>query len=315
ATRERPSRRRRRRPPPAPAALALLAVLAACLGVAPAMARAQAAEGSNAPAPTVRDIPELAARLDSSDPDEVVAAIDLLTAVDNPRVIPHLERLLRSGRSDVITDRALLALRQLAHPSALEILTVYTSHRRVGARRRAYQAIAAIEDRRVPALLERGLRDSDRGIRATSARRLGAVGNDASVETLFQAFDHRVMEASVAIGKLGDADAVERFHGYLGQAPLSVMLAGYREFLGRREIPQSAKMGIVQRIAEQPSVQVQRFLQRYLDTFPTTFRAQRDPLRREVVSTLRRLLSEAGGDGSDRSNPGEAGEDASGDQP
>src|SRR5690606_7804146 len=147
--------------------LAVIALVLAAL--TPQAARAQsensAAEEPAGPQPTVRDVDAIAARLTSSNPDEVREAIDLLSVTDHPSVVPHLSTLLRSGRSDEVTDRALTALGGLGHPSAIDVLVEFTRHRRAGARRLAYRALAAIEDRRVPALLEQGLRDSDRNIR------------------------------------------------------------------------------------------------------------------------------------------------------
>ena len=255
----------------------------------------QSSDGeSSAPAPTIRDLDEIAARLQSSDSDEVREAIDLLSVIDNPRVIPPLAELLRSGRSDEVTDRALQALRGLAHASAIEVLTEFTHHRRARARRLAYDALAAISDRRIPALLEQGLRDSDRNVRAACARQLGEIEARGSVDTLFLAFDRGVVEAAASIGKLGNRQAVNRFNEHLGQMPLSVMLSGYHEFVRRRDIPDEVKIDIVGRLGEISGDMVRVFLQRYLDTFPSRGRASRSRVRTSVIETLRRIPGHAG---------------------
>ena len=59
---------------------------------------------------------------------------------------------------------------------------------------RAREAISA----RVRPLLEQGLRDSDRQVRATSAEQLGRTGARASLDLLFRAFDRGVIEAASA---------------------------------------------------------------------------------------------------------------------
>ncbi len=268
---------------------------------APAPASAQRRGGNNdaqaeptGPQPTVRDIDRIAAQLGSSNEDEVREAIDLLSVIDHPRVIPPLADLLRSGRSDEVTDRALTALRGLAHPSAIDVLVEFTRHRRARARRLAYQALAAIEDRRIAEHLEQGLRDSDRSVRAMAARQLGEIGATRSVDTLFLAFDRGVVEAAAAIGKLGNRQAVNRFNEHLGQVPLSVMLSGYHEFVRRRDIPEEAKIDIINRLGEVSGQMVRVFLQRYLDTLPTRGRAARGRLRTTVESTLRRIPGHAG---------------------
>lgn len=259
----------------------------------PAADSEQAAEPTG-PQPTVRDIDTIAARLQSHDADEVREAIDLLSVIDHPSVVPHLAELLRSGRSDEVTDRALLALRGLAHPSAIEVLTEFTHHRRARARRLAYQALAAISDRRVPALLEHGLSDSDRSVRAQCARSLGEIGATGSVDTLFVAFDRGVVEAAISIGKLGNRAAIGRFNEHLGHMPLSVMLSGYNEFVRRNDIPDEAKIDIIGRLGDISGDMVRVFLQRYLDTFSSGRAAQRDRVRQVVIETLRRIPGHAG---------------------
>lgn len=258
----------------------------------PTAGRAQTgAEGQDGTArpPTVADVEQIAARLASSNTDEVRHAIEQLRVVDHPSVIPHLAALLRSGRSDEVTDDALSALRGLAHPSAIDVLVEFTHHRRPRARRLAYQAIAAIQDRRVPSLLEQGLRDSDRNVRATVARDLGEIGARQSVDILFVAFERGVVEAAIAIGKLGDRQSVRRFNEHLGRMPLSVMLSGYHEFLRRADIPEEVKIDVIGRLGEVSGPMVRSFLQRYLDTFPTRGRASRSRLRTAVIDTLRRI--------------------------
>ena len=243
-----------------------------------------------APAPTLLDLREIAARLEDADQDKVREAVDLLSIIDRPPVIPHLAALLRRGPPDAITDRALEALRGLGHPDCIEVLTEFTHHRRVGARRRAYRALAAINDRRVLPLLEQGLRDSERTIRAASALAIGERDASASLPILFQAFERGVVEAAIAIGKLGDAEAVGRFDQHLGQRPLSIMLSGYEHFVRRNDIPIRVKTEIVTRLGEVSGQMVRRFLAQYLDTFAAR---DRSPLKRLVEETLSRIPIEA----------------------
>lgn len=249
---------------------------------------AAAAEAAG-PAPTIADLDEIVARLRSDNPDEVREAIDLLSVIDRREVVPPIVALLRSGPSDAITDRALEALRGLADPASVDVLSEFARHRRVGARRRAYQALAAIQDRRVPTLLEQGLRDSDRSVRATCALALGNIGARGSIDVLFRAFERGVVEAAVAIGKLGDAASVERFTAHLGQQPLSVMLSGYEQYLRRDDIDERTKIAIVNRLGEVSGRSVREFLSQYLATLPegpTT----RTPRRGRATEPERRSL-------------------------
>ncbi|AKF06872.1 HEAT repeat domain-containing protein [Sandaracinus amylolyticus] len=244
------------------------------------------AEGPIAPAPTIADLGTIVPRLQSTNPDEVREAIDLLSVIDRREVVAPLADLLRSGQPDAITDRALEALRGLEDPTSLDVLTEFTRHRRVGARRRAYQAIAAIEDRRVTTLLEQGLRDSDRSVRAAVALALGNIGSRGSVDVLFRAFDRGVVEAAVAIGKLGDGRSVERFSQHLGQQPLSVMLSGYEQFLRRTDIDEDVKVQIVNRLGEVSGRTVREFLAQELTRLGDRDRSR---YRQVVQDTLRRI--------------------------
>ena len=177
-------------------------------------------------------------------------------------------------------------MRGLAHPSAIGILVEFTHHRRVGARRRAFMALSAIEDPRVPRLLQQGLRDSDRTVRAAVATALGNIGARGSVEVLFLAFERGIVEAAPSIGKLGDAASVDRFSQHLGRTPLSVMLSGYNQYLRREDIEERTKIDIINRLGEVSGREVRRFLQRYLDTFN---RRDRSRLHTVVRDTLRRI--------------------------
>ena len=126
-------------------------------------------------APTIADLPNILPRLRSANPDEVRQAIEALRVIDRAEVVPPLAELVRSGQPDTITDAALEAFRGLAEPTSIDVLTEFTRHRRAGARRRAYAALAGIEDRRIPTLLEQGLRDSDRNVRGACALALGNI--------------------------------------------------------------------------------------------------------------------------------------------
>ena len=245
---------------------------------------------------SLSDLDTVVPKLQSANADEVVEAIDYLSVIDHPRVVPPLAELLRSGPRDNISNRVLNALKIIAEPSSIEVLSEFTNHRRVGARRRAYQALAAIEDRRVRPLLERGLRDSDRSVRGAAALALGNTGAKPSLDLLFRAFERGVIEAAIAIGKLGDARVIERFNEFLGNRPLGVMLSGYHEFLRREDIAINAKKAIVERLGEVAGVMVRRFLVDYGRTFPDRIRnrAQRD-LKQLVDTTVRRIPETAAG--------------------
>lgn len=250
--------------------------------------RAQSTESveGGAAAPTLSELPAIAARLRSANADEVREAITLLTILNDAGAVPPLAELLRSGQNDAITDSALEALQRLAVPQGIDVLTEFTHHRRAGARRRAYAAIAGVRnDRRVPALLEQGLRDSDRSIREEAAGALGRIGARGSLEMLFRAFERGVLGAGEAIGRLGSDADVARFNEFLGRMPISVMLGGYDQLLQRRDISDAVKIDIVNRLREVSGRMVCQSLLTYRDTLP--------PLGRQTPNELRRALTQA----------------------
>ncbi len=243
-----------------------------------------------APAPTLEDLATVVPRLQSADPDEVMAAIDQLSVIDDPAVVAPLVAMLRAGQPDAITERGLVALRGLAEPSSLDCLAEFTRHRRPAVRRRAYAAVAAIQDPRSRALLEQGLRDSDRQVRGECADQLGRTGAHASLDLLFRAFERGVIEAAAAIGRLGDDPSVARFDEHLGHAPLSVMLSGYEQYLRRSDIDEDTKVDIVGRLGEVSGRTVREFLGQYLLTFSERDRSR---LRTVVRDTLARIPLDA----------------------
>jgi HEAT repeat protein len=243
-----------------------------------------------APAPTLEDLGTIVPRLQSSNTDEVLAAIDQLSVIDDPAVVPPLVAMIRAGQPDAITERAIEALRGLAAPSSLDCLAELTHHRRPAVRRRAYAAIAAVQDPRARPLLEQGLRDSDRQVRGECADQLGRTGARASLDLLFRAFERGVIEAAAAIGRLGDESSVERFDEHLGHAPLSVMLSGYEQYLHRTDIDEDTKVDIVGRLGEVSGRTVREFLGQYLLTFSERDRSR---LRTIVRDTLARIPTDA----------------------
>ena len=259
----------------------------------PAAAAAETVDGAG-PTPTMAEFDAIVARLQGRNPDEVRESITLLTILNDPAAIPPLSALLRAGQTDVITDAALEALQRLEMPSSLDVLSEYTHHRRVHARRRAYAAIAAIEDRRVPVLLEQGLRDSDRTIREDAAQALGRIGARGSLEMLFRAFERGVLGASESIGRLGTGADVARFTAFLGRVPISVMLGGYDQFLQRRDIADPVKIEIINRLLDVSGRMVCQSLMNFRDTMPAPGRAAPNELRRALTTALDQVAWDGG---------------------
>jgi hypothetical protein len=230
-------------------------------------------------APRARDtkVSQLAASLQrpDADADAVGRAVDALIALGGTSAADAIARFIRAGQPDALTDRALERMIETPFPAALALLGDLTRHRRAHVRQLAYGALAQLEPSRRPpvvdaasvdAMLAQGLRDSDAGVRGRCARALGERGAAAQLPVLFVALERGVPEAGAAIGRLGDAAAVARFHEHLGKRPIGVMLAGYEQFLARDELSEKTKLDIVAQLGEVASPSVKLFLERVLAT-------------------------------------------------
>lgn len=266
----------------------------------------------SAPLPTIADLPAILQQLQSGRPDETRAALDQLVILDRREAIEPIAALLRAGQPDAITDHALDSLKRIAEPSSIDVLTEFTRHRRPGARRRAYEALAEIQDRRVATLLEQGLRDSDRSVRASAADSLGDIGARGSLDILFRAFERGVIEASPAIGKLGDERSVARFTEHLGQQPLSVMLDGYAEYLHRTDIAEATKVEIVVRLGEVSGRLVRQFLQQEISRLQERERGARRRAPSALLMRMSEVMSRIPADGETRRTRAVGEGDASG---
>jgi HEAT repeat protein len=291
----------------------------AALSAAPVAAHAQRRRGGARPgaAATMRPEETLSPReareaLRSDDPERVIAAIDSLTVLGTPDVVPPIVELLRSGPPDRITDYAVEKLGIIGQPAAIEELSNLLHHRRPAVRRAAITALSRIRDDRVRPLIESGLHDSDSEVRGEAAHALGEIGARQSVGLLFRAFERGVPEAAESIGRLGDAatavspeaawdreDPRATTHPHtlamwLGRMPLSVLLRGFERYLNRSDISPAVKEQIIVRLEQQGSAQVREFLQQWVRSLPAGYRG-RDRVRAELA--IQQIRVPAGGAG------------------
>jgi hypothetical protein len=208
--------------------------------------------------------PGPSAALQSGDPARVGPAIDALGQRRDRAAVELLAEFLERGQPDALADRALQALGKTGSRESLRVLAQFTHHRRPSARRAAFEASAQIPGEPANEIIAQGLRDSDAGVRGLCALRLGERGAKSQLEVLFHALDRAVPEASIAIGRMGDASAVARLHTHLGQLPIQVMLGGYEQFLVRGDIAEETKLEIVARLGEVAGLTVKRFLEALL---------------------------------------------------
>jgi len=262
--------------------------LASSWAALPGAARAIDADLSSLPG---RDAAQpLSTRLQTHDQTELLMLLDELApgadADPNSRAVAEL---LRAGQPDVVADHALDALGRLKSREARSVLTTFTRHRRPGARARAYSALASVADARDLGLIAGGLRDSAPAVRAQVAVLLGQLRATQAVGDLLRAFSLGVHQAAAPIGKLGDVASLEDYHAQLGRLPLSAMLAGYRQYLDRADIPEEAKLAIVAKLEDVSGAVVKAFLTERIDN-PS--KNTTDKLQKAMITSAGRIRVE-----------------------
>jgi len=207
-------------------------------------------------------------QLQSADEAEVRAAIETLGVLGNARAASPIAERIRRGLPPELLEAAIDALTVLGRPESGPVLFELTTHRRPAIRLRAVQAIAATRPRGADRALAQALADSDSSVRAAAATALGEIGATGALDALFHALDRRVPEAAVAIGRLARPNEVERFLGYLGQLPFTLVMPALTEMLQRNALAERSRLAIVHRLTELATPEVRAFLEQLVPSLP-----------------------------------------------
>ncbi|MBN2714630.1 MAG: HEAT repeat domain-containing protein [Deltaproteobacteria bacterium] len=199
------------------------------------------------------------ADLQSTDPEKVVVAIQMLGATGNPAACSEIIALLKTGPGNDITNLALQTLGVLGNPDAINTLVEYLNHRRSDARVIAILALEGYSSPKIKHALEQKLRDSDPQVRTNAAIALVTKGDASSVPILFKAFNRGVNDAAVAIGRLGARDDALRLTEYLGKLDISVLLPGFREFLTGSHLDDDMKLQVLNVLFDFAGPEVRQF--------------------------------------------------------
>ena len=270
----------------------LLAVLPASGGKKPGSGKGKAAAKTTAPAIGSREVKDAIFKLRSPNPEEVLTSVQLLAASGSKDAVGPLTDLLRTGPRNDITNSILQALGSLGQRASVPILIEYLDHRRSDARVAALFALENFNDQKIIAAIESRLRDSDAEVRNTAALLLGKHGSAASVPILFQAFDRGVRDAVVAIGQVGSAEDAARLTQYLGKMDVAALLPGFEQFLARPNLPEKAKLAILEQLFELAGPDVRRFAVAYKATFPPGTEEDENPLYKTVCRMIRQIAEE-----------------------
>jgi hypothetical protein len=273
-------------------ALLLLGLPASGQKKAKGPGKGAAAAKATAPAIGSREVKDAIHKLKSPNPEEVLSSVQLLAASGSRDAVSPLTDLLRTGPRNDITNSILQALGSLGQRSSISILIEYLDHRRPDARVAALFALENFDEPTIISAIENRLRDSDAEVRNTAALLLGKHGGAASVPILFQAFDRGVRDAVVAIGQIGSADDAARLTQYLGKVDVTMLLPGFEQFLGRPNLPEKAKLSILEALFELAGPDVRRFAVAYKATFPPGTEEDENPLYKTVCRMIRQIAEE-----------------------
>jgi HEAT repeat protein len=250
----------------APVALAAAILLALVAAMMPEEARA---EGQRKPAANLaRAATRLPAdtikRLRNADSTQIKGALDevRIAGKSGASAVPAIVDLLAHGLPADLTQAAIETLGDTESEAASDVLASYSRHRNVLVRRAAVQSLALTRGPSAVRALRISLSDPDPAVRSLSASSLGALRAKEAVADLFLALDHKVMEASGAIGLVCVGADCDKLAAKLGSLPFEVVISGLDRALFRPSIDvnDDVKLKIVARVRELGTGEANRFL-------------------------------------------------------
>jgi HEAT repeat protein len=271
-----------------PACAALAVGLATLAVSAPAESRPAAAETPK-PVPLP---PDTIKRLKSGDETQVKSALDdtRISAKAGAAAVPTIVDLIERGLSPGLTEAAIETLGDTESEAASAGLAWYARHRNAVLRRSAVQALAKTRGPIAVKTLRIALSDPDPAVRGFSATGLGAMKAKEAIGDLFMALEHKVAEASVAIGQLCAGSECERLAAKLGggSLPFEVVTNGLEQALlrGLPDLTDDTKVKMIARVRELGTGEANRFLRQMQGRWPKGGSARvRQALYQAVLAT------------------------------
>jgi HEAT repeat protein len=253
---------------PAPALAAVLSVVLV-ISLAESGARAEGTS-KTARADSVKAAPfqvlaaDAVKRLRSGDPALVKSALDDVRVAGKAGApaVPAVDLLLEHGLSPDLTQAAIDTLGDTESEVASVTVAWYARDRNVVLRRSAVQVLARTRGAAAIKALRVGLSDPDPAVRGLSATGLGTLKAKEALGDLFVALDHKVAEASPAIGQICVGSECDKLAAKLGSQPFVVITSGLDLALFRvsADVSDDIKIKIVARVRELGTGEANRFL-------------------------------------------------------
>ena len=98
-----------------------------------------------------------------------------------------------------------------------------------------------------------------------------------------------VDDAAISIGQLGKEQHALNLANYLGRSDIKVLLPGFDEFLRRSDIPEKAKLEILNRLFELAGPDVRRFAVAYRASFPPGTKEEKNELYKKASQMVRQI--------------------------
>lgn len=236
---------------------------------------------------TQAQLASAAKQLASGERDQVEAGIQSLGLLGVEAAVAPLVARIEQGLPNDLLETAIVTLMALGQPSAGPALYELAHYRRPEIRLRAIEAITAVRPAAGEVALREALSDGDVAVRSAAATGLGEIGTQASIDTLFVALDHGIMEAGAAIGKLVPARDVKRLFGYLGKVPFRSLAPAFAEAIKRSDVSESDKLAIIARLEEVGTGEVKAFLG---DVMASTEGKLAQPVSRAMLRAMQEIV-------------------------
>jgi HEAT repeat protein len=239
-------------------------------------------------------------RLKSGDPAQVKSALDdvRISAKAGAAAVPTIVDLLERGMPAPLTQAAIETLADTESEPGSVALAWYARHRDTGLRRAAVQALARTRGAVAVKTLRVALSDPDPAVRGFSATGLGTMKAKEAIGDLFVALEHKVAEASAAIGQLCVGNECDRLAAKLGggSLPFDVVTGGLDQalFRGPPDVSDDVKIKIVGRVRELGTAEANHFLRDVQTKWPK----RGSPRVRQAIDQA--VLATTGSPGSER---------------